>query len=60
MSDDDTVVQSYILTLAQLVADGVGSCLSLGSWTVIVPPITLVQLLPVSLAGWGCEKWRWS
>jgi glycosyltransferase 2 family protein len=40
----------------KLVADGVGSCLSLGSWTVIVPPVTLVQLLPVSLAGWRVRE----
>jgi hypothetical protein len=40
----------------KLVADGVGSFLSLGSWTVIVPPVTLVQLLPVSLAGWGVRE----
>ena len=39
----------------KLVAD-VCSCLSLGSWTVIVPPVTLVQLLPVSLAGWGVRE----
>jgi glycosyltransferase 2 family protein len=40
----------------KLVADGVGSFLSLGSWTVIVPPVTLVQLLPVSLAGWRVRE----
>ena len=37
----------------KFVADGVGSRLSLGSWIMIVPPVTLIQLLPISLAGWG-------
>jgi glycosyltransferase 2 family protein len=40
----------------KLVADGVGNCLSLWSWTMIVPPVTLIQLLPVSLAGWGVRE----
>jgi uncharacterized membrane protein YbhN (UPF0104 family) len=40
----------------KLVADGVGSRLSLGSWATIVPPVTLIQLLPISLAGWGVRE----
>jgi hypothetical protein len=36
--------------------DAVGSRLSLGSWIMIVPPVTLIQLLPVSLAGWGVRE----
>lgn len=40
----------------KLVADGVGSRLSLGSWIMIVPPVTLIQLLPISLAGWGVRE----
>jgi hypothetical protein len=36
--------------------DAVGSRLSLGSWIIIVPPVTLIQLLPVSLAGWGVRE----
>jgi glycosyltransferase 2 family protein len=40
----------------KLVADGVGSRLSLGSWIMIVPPVALIQLLPVSLAGWGVRE----
>jgi uncharacterized membrane protein YbhN (UPF0104 family) len=40
----------------KLVADAIGSRLSLGSWIMIVPPVTLLQLLPVSLAGWGVRE----
>jgi hypothetical protein len=40
----------------KLVADAVGSHLSLGSWIMIVPPVTLIQLLPLSLAGWGLRE----
>jgi glycosyltransferase 2 family protein len=40
----------------KLVADGVGSRLPLGSWIMIVPPVTLMQLLPISLAGWGVRE----
>ena len=36
--------------------DAVGSRLSLGSWMMIVPPVTLIQLVPVSLAGWGVRE----
>ena len=40
----------------KLVADGVGSRLPLASWIMIVPPVTLIQLLPISLAGWGVRE----
>lgn len=40
----------------KLVADGIGSRLPFGSWTMIVPPVTLIQLLPISLAGWGVRE----
>jgi uncharacterized membrane protein YbhN (UPF0104 family) len=40
----------------KLVADSVGNRLSLGSWIMIVPPVALIQLLPVSLAGWGVRE----
>jgi glycosyltransferase 2 family protein len=40
----------------KLVADGVGSRLPLGDWIMIVPPVTLIQLLPISLAGWGVRE----
>ena len=40
----------------KLVGDGVGSRLSLERWVMIVPPVSLIQLLPVSLAGWGVRE----
>jgi hypothetical protein len=40
----------------KFVGDAVGSRLSLGSWIMIVPPVSLIQLLPVSLAGWGLRE----
>jgi glycosyltransferase 2 family protein len=39
-----------------LVADSLGVHLPFGSWAVIVPPVTLIQLIPVSLAGWGLRE----
>ena len=39
-----------------LVADSLGVDLSFGSWVVIVPPVGLIQLIPVSLAGWGLRE----
>jgi glycosyltransferase 2 family protein len=44
-------------TLAfKLVGDAAGSPLSVESWVMIVPPVSLIQLLPVSLAGWGVRE----
>ena len=40
----------------KLVANSVGSRLPLADWIMIVPPVTLIQLLPVSLAGWGVRE----
>ena len=39
-----------------LVAESLGVDLSFFSWVVIVPPVTLIQLVPVSLAGWGVRE----
>ena len=39
-----------------LVAESLGVDLSFISWAVIVPPVTLIQLVPVSLAGWGVRE----
>jgi glycosyltransferase 2 family protein len=39
-----------------LVAKSLGVDLSFVSWAVIVPPVTLIQLVPVSLAGWGVRE----
>ena len=40
----------------KLVADSLGVDLSLGNWIVIMPPVTLIQLVPVSVAGWGVRE----
>ena len=39
-----------------LVANSLGVDLPFSSWVVIVPPVTLIQLVPVSLAGWGVRE----
>jgi uncharacterized membrane protein YbhN (UPF0104 family) len=39
-----------------LVAESLGVDLSFVSWVVIVPPVSLIQLVPVSLAGWGVRE----
>jgi uncharacterized membrane protein YbhN (UPF0104 family) len=39
-----------------LVAESLGVDLSLVSWAMIVPPVGLIQLVPVSLAGWGVRE----
>jgi glycosyltransferase 2 family protein len=40
----------------KLIVDGIGNRLSLGVWAMVVPPVTFIQLLPVSLAGWGVRE----
>jgi glycosyltransferase 2 family protein len=40
----------------KLAGDSIGISLSFASWLMIVPPVTLIQLLPVSLAGWGVRE----
>jgi len=51
-------VVTISLTIAafKLIAEAIGTHLSLGNWAMIVPPVTLIQLLPVSLAGWGVRE----
>src|ERR1700730_7832687 len=39
-----------------LVANSIGVDLPFLSWVAIVPPVTLIQLVPVSLAGWGVRE----
>jgi glycosyltransferase 2 family protein len=39
-----------------LVADSLGVDLSFANWIVILPPVSLIQLVPVSLAGWGVRE----
>jgi uncharacterized membrane protein YbhN (UPF0104 family) len=40
----------------KLVANSVGSHLPLADWIMIVPPVSLIQLVPISLAGWGVRE----
>jgi uncharacterized membrane protein YbhN (UPF0104 family) len=40
----------------KLVANSVGIDLPLADWIMIVPPVSLIQLLPISLAGWGVRE----
>ncbi|MBV8894526.1 MAG: flippase-like domain-containing protein [Acidobacteria bacterium] len=37
-------------------ADSVHSHVSPVTWLMVVPPVTLIQLVPVSLAGWGVRE----
>jgi uncharacterized membrane protein YbhN (UPF0104 family) len=39
-----------------LVGESLGVDLSWRSWVVIVPPVTLLQAVPISLAGWGVRE----
>jgi len=39
-----------------LVANSVGSRLPLPDWIMIVPPVTLIQLIPITPAGWGVRE----
>ena len=40
----------------KLVADSLGVDLSIGNRIVMVPPVTLIQLVSVSVAGWGAHE----
>jgi uncharacterized membrane protein YbhN (UPF0104 family) len=40
----------------KLVGDSIGVDLSFPNWIVILPPVSLIQLIPVSLAGWGVRE----
>jgi glycosyltransferase 2 family protein len=44
----------------KFVGAAIGSRLSLGSWMMVVPPVTLIQLVPASPPGGGFGKRRWS
>jgi glycosyltransferase 2 family protein len=50
------VTMGFTILGFKLVADSVGSQLPLGNWIMIVPPVMLMQLLPISLAGWGVRE----
>jgi len=40
----------------KFLGDSVGAELSYPNWLVIIPPVALIQLIPVSLAGWGVRE----
>jgi glycosyltransferase 2 family protein len=44
------------IVACKLIGDGIGSPLSLVVWAMVFAPVTLIQLLPVSLAGWGVRE----
>ena len=48
----------FVLTILgfKLDADAIGNRMPLAVWIMVVPPVTLIQLLPVSLAGWGVRE----
>jgi uncharacterized membrane protein YbhN (UPF0104 family) len=50
------VILGLTIVAFMLVAHSLGVDLSFGSWVVIVPPVSLIQLVPVSLAGWGVRE----
>jgi uncharacterized membrane protein YbhN (UPF0104 family) len=39
-----------------LIGDSLGIPLSFATWLLVVPPVSLIQLVPVSLAGWGVRE----
>jgi uncharacterized membrane protein YbhN (UPF0104 family) len=39
-----------------LVGDSLGIPLSFATWLSVIPPVGLIQLLPISLAGWGVRE----
>ena len=40
----------------KLVGDSLDVHLSYGTWLVVLPPVLVIQLLPVSLGGWGVRE----
>jgi len=52
-----SVVTIGLTTLScMLVGNSVGADLSFATWLLVLPPVTLIQLLPISLAGWGVRE----
>jgi glycosyltransferase 2 family protein len=52
-----TMIATGLTVLAvQLVGRSVNIDLTFGQWLLIVPPVTLFQLLPLSLGGWGVRE----
>jgi uncharacterized membrane protein YbhN (UPF0104 family) len=49
-------VMGLTILAFMLVAESRGVDLSWRSWVVIVPAVSLIQLVPISLAGWGVRE----
>jgi uncharacterized membrane protein YbhN (UPF0104 family) len=50
------VTVGFAILAVMLVAGSLGVDLPFLTWLAIVPPVTLIQLVPVSLAGWGVRE----
>lgn len=46
----------FTVLACKLVGDSLSVPLSFATWLVIVPPVSLIQLTPVSIAGWGVRE----
>jgi uncharacterized membrane protein YbhN (UPF0104 family) len=51
-----TITIGMTILAFDLIGTSIGSPLPLTDWIMVVPPITMIQLLPVSLAGWGVRE----
>jgi uncharacterized membrane protein YbhN (UPF0104 family) len=52
-----SIIAAGLAVLAfMLVGDSLGVPLSFATWLLVVPPIALIQLMPISLAGWGVRE----
>jgi uncharacterized membrane protein YbhN (UPF0104 family) len=47
---------SLAILATKVLADGLDVRLSYSTWLLILPPVALVQLAPISLAGWGVRE----
>lgn len=44
------------IVVYKVLGDALGSRLPLWSWSVVIGPVTLIQLFPIALAGWGVRE----
>jgi glycosyltransferase 2 family protein len=44
------------ICIYKVLGDSLGHPLPLSDWAVVVPPVTLIQLFPIALAGWGVRE----
>lgn len=50
------LVLGFTILAFTAIGRALGCKLGLVGWSMIVPPVTLIQLLPISLAGWGVRE----